>query len=350
MPIGFISYINSNRHYGFIDSPDLDIDQIFFHTTNCKKNYRHIHKGDKVFFEFNPLVDRERGAKEIAFLQNASLDGLKEDFKNGKRLKGFLKKIDNNYYVKDSDTYIFIRLIVASYEINIEEVYEEKLNTIIDYRITTFTSKNKIRAININRQFLPDCKFLVEGNITEGQIVAIVKGGYQIKIYDNIVGFLPKSLVEKNKSLLEKDEIVNVICISAGENLENVVFDLAENIENEINFQIEQARFIGLLKHGDKYLGKITNIQGFGVFVSFGLTEGLLHITQIIGETIELSKLSRKEFFKNLEQVFKKEQEIEIMFDYINDGRISLKWDKNIELNRNLYYEIYESYINLKKK
>jgi ribosomal protein S1 len=157
-------------------------------------------------------------------------------------------------------------------------------------------------------------------------------------------------LAEKNKFALEEGEIVNVICISAGENLENVVFDLTENIENEINFKFEQEKFINSLKHGDKYLGKIKNVQGFGVFVSFGLTEGLLHITQIMGETIELSKLSRKEFFKTLEQLFKKGQEIEIIFDYYNDNGISLIWDKNIELNKNLYDEIYNKYKTLQKK
>lgn len=350
MPIGYISYINSTKHYGFIDSPDLDIDQIFFHVNNCKKNYIHIYKGDKVSFEFNPFIDFESGAKEIAFLKNASLDGLKKDFENDKTLKGFLKKIDDNYYVKDRDTYIFIRLIIASYEINLEEVYEKKLNTIIDYRLTTFTSKNKIRAININRQFLSDCKLLVKGNKTEGQVVSNVKGGYQIKIYDNILGFLPKSLAEKNKFALEEGEIVNVICISAGENLENVVFNLTENFENEINFKIEQENFIDSLKHGDKFLGRIKNFQGFGVFVSFGLSEGLLHINQIMGETIELSKLQRKVFSKMIEQVFKKGQEIEIIFDYKDDNRISLTWDKSIQLNRNLNNEIYEKYKTIQKK
>lgn len=349
MPTGFISYVNNNKHYGFIDSPDLDIDQIFFHTTNCNKKYKNIYKGDKVSFEFDPLYDEESGAKEITFIKNASLDSLKEDYKNGKILTGFLKKIDGNYYVKDRDTYIFIQLIIASYEINLEDVYEEKLNTIIDYRITTFTSKNKIRAININRQFLPNCKLLIEGNKTEGQIMTIVKGGYQIKIYDNILGFLPKSLAEKSKFILEEGDIVNVTCISVGENLENVVFDLTENIENEIDFKIEQEKFINSLKYGDKYLGKVKNVQGFGIFVSFGLTEGLLHVTQIIGEKIELSKLSRKEFFKMLEQTFNKGQEIEIIFDYMKDDKISLKWDNKVELNKILQNKIYETYKNLKE-
>jgi len=349
MPVGYISHINSAGHYGFIDSPELDIDHIFFHTTNCKKSYKHIYKGDKVSFEFNPLIDQETGAKEISFLQNASLDGLKSDFENGITLKGFLKKIDDKYYVKDKDTYIFIRLIVASYEINIAEVYEDNLNKLIDYKIFTFTSKNKIRAININRQFLPECKLLVEGNQTEGQVVATVKGGYQIRIYDNILGFLPKSLALKCKTILDDGEMVNVTCIKATDDLENVVFDLTENLENTINLKIEQEKFTASLKSGDKFLGKIKGVKGFGVFISFGLSEGLLHLNHIIDGHIELSKQSKKEFSKMLEKVFYKGQEIDIIVEENIDNRISLTWDKTLERNKNLYLDIYDKFKTLDK-
>ena len=51
MPIGYISYLNKSGNYGFIDCPELNLDYIFFHYSNCNKTYRNIHKGDKVSFE-----------------------------------------------------------------------------------------------------------------------------------------------------------------------------------------------------------------------------------------------------------------------------------------------------------
>jgi ribosomal protein S1 len=272
------------------------------------------------------------------------LDGLKNDFENGNSLKGFLKKIDDKYYVKDRDTYIFIRLIIASYEINLKEVYEDNLNELIDYRIFTFTSKNKIRAINLNRQFLPDCKLLVEGNKTEGQVVSAVKGGYQIRIYDNILGFLPNSLAIKSKIILNEGEMVNVTCIKAGNDLDDVVFDLTENLENDINLKFEQENFIASLKPGDNYLGKIKRTQGYGVFICFGLADGLLHINNIIEEHSKLSKSSKKVFFKMFEQVFHKGQEIEVIVEENIDNRISLTWDKTLEQNQKLCNEIYDKF------
>jgi ribosomal protein S1 len=256
--------------------------------------------------------------------------------------KGFLKKIDDKYYVKDRDTYIFIRIIIASYEINLKEVYEDNLNKLIDFRIFTFTSKNKIYAININRTLLPNSKLLAEGNNTEGQVVSTVKGGYQIRIYDNILGFLPNSFAIRSKPILHEGELVNVTCIKAGNDLDNVVFDLTENLENDINLKIEQENFIASLKPGDKYLGKIKSTQGYGVFICFGLAAGLLHINNIIEEHSKLSKSSKKVFFKMFEQVFHKGQEIEVIVEKNIDNLISLTWDKTLDQNQKLCNDIYD--------
>lgn len=341
---GYISYINSNGHYGFIDSPDLQLDHLFFHYTNCKKSYKHIYKGDKVNFELNTNGEKGIEAINISFIKNASLDGLRKDFESNTSLKGFLKKIDNKYYVKDRETYMFIRLIIANYEINLKEVYEDNLNELIDYKIITLTDKNKIRAININRQFFPECKLLVEGNKTEGMVVANITGGLQIKIYDNILGFLPNSFVLKSKRILELGELINVTCIKASDDLGNVVFNLTENIDNAKQLIIDKENFISSLRPGDKFLGKILSTQGFGTFISIGLCEGLLHVNNILNDNLNFSKQTRKEFAKLLEQAFSKGQEIEIIVEENVNDRISFTWDKSIEVNKKLYQDFYTKF------
>lgn len=344
MAEGYISYLNRRGQYGFIDSPDLTPELIFFHSTNCKKSYTHIYKGDKVSFELNPNGEKGIEATNISFIQNASLDGLRKDFENNTLLKGFLKKINDKYYVKDRDTYIFIRLIIARHEINIDEVYEDNLNKLIDYKIIIFTDKNKILAINVNRQFLPECKLLVEGNKTEGLVVANVKGGYHIKIYDNILGFLPNSFVLKSKRNLELGEIINVTCITASEDLESVVFNLTENIDNDEQLIINKENFIASIKPGDKFLGKITSVTGYGVFISIGLCEGLLHLKHILNDNINLSKQSKKEFSEILGQAFTKGQEIEVIVEEKIVNRVAFTWDKSLEINKKLYQDFYTKF------
>lgn len=341
---GYISYINRRGHYGFIDSPDLLLDHIFFHYKNCEKSYKHIYNGDKVNFNLDPNGEKGIEATNISFIKNASLDGLRKDFVNNTSLKGFLKKIDDKYYVKDGETYIYIRLIIASYEINLKEVYEDNLNKLIDYKIITLTDRNKIRAININRQFLPECKLLVKGNKTEGLVVANVKGGFRIKIYDNILGFLPNSFVLKSKRVLEIGELVNVTCIKATDDLENVVFNLTENIDNDNKLVIDKMNFISSLKPGDKFSGKILSVKGFGIFISIGLCEGLLHLKNILNDNLNLSKQLKKEFLKLLEKSFTKGQQIEVIIEENINGRVSFTWDKSQEENKKLYLDFYNKF------
>jgi len=226
MPIGYISYLNKSGNYGFIDCPELNLDHIFFHFSSCNKTYKNIHKGDKVSFE--PEYDDTKGVipKEIAFVENATLDVLKNNFENGTHLKGFLKKIENKYYVKDLTTYMFIRLVLIDHEDNVKEVYEEHLNELIDYKIVMFTEKNKIRAINLNRQFSPDRNLLTEGHQTSGLVVAGVKGGFQVKVYENIIGFLPFSFTRTSEKKIEVGSLVEVTCIKTNKDIENYIFDL----------------------------------------------------------------------------------------------------------------------------
>jgi len=342
MPIGYISYINNISNYGFIDSPDLDIDRIFFHTTNCNISYKNIYKGDKVSFEYDPLVGIDNGAKDITFIKNASLEGLKSDFKNGSSLKGYLKKIDDRYYVKDIDTYILIRLIVAIYEVNLKEVYEDKLNSVIDYKIVTFTSKNKIRAINVNRQFSSESKLLFEGTETVGKVVSLLKGGYQIRVNGNVLGFLPNPLAKKNKPFFSIGEMINVTCIKSVDSTSGIIFDLTENLENKINFRKEQDRLIATLKIGDRFLGKVNCAKVYGLFISFGDgMNGLIHMYEILGDRSKHSKnISKKDFQKTLEEVFPKGIDIDIIIKKIIDNHIFLTWDKTLETNRYLYKDI----------
>ncbi len=340
MATGYVSIIDNKRKFGFINSPDLLEEQLFFHKGNCNKPYKHIFKGDEVNFDIDQNSTKGPMAINISFMQNKSIDELRNDFKNEISLKGLLKRINDEYFVIDKDRNVLIPLVIAKYETNLSNVYTKNINKIIDYKIITFTDKNKIKAIKIDRQFLKECKLLVEGNRTEGVVVAFNNVGYQIKVYKNIIGFLPNILVLKSERTINIGEIINVICIKADENSENVVFDLTENIDNDSNFYLEKVKFKSSLQPGDKYLGKIKSARSNGVFIYFGLCFGLLQTNKIIKDNIELLEESRKEFSKIMKEIFLKGQEIDVIVFENTDKRISLTWDIQSERNKKLYENI----------
>lgn len=349
MPAGYISHINKKGHFGFIDSPEEEIEHIYFHFNNCIKLYKNAYEGDKVSFELDVNDEKGPEAKSVSFIQNASLDGLKADFSHNNILKGFLKKIGENYYVKDKETYLYIRLIVAKHEINLNEVYEDKLNSIISYKIVSFTQDNEIKAINFNREISAEFDSLFEGLDTEAIVTLVVKWGFEIKTRGNILGFLPNSLALKRRATLEAGEIINVTCIKVSDALQSPVFDLTENIVSDNEFAVEQERFVSTLKPGDQFLGTIKSAQGFGAFVTFGLSEGLLHINNILGEENTLPKSSKKEFAKIIEKIFVKGQEIDIEVENVHENRISLALNMFSENNRDLHQKICFEYKTLKQ-
>lgn len=234
MLTGYVSRYKKIERYGFIDCPDFQLEKIFFHLKACNKRYRHVFAGDKVAFVLlpDPNVEGWYEANNVQFVDNPSLQNLRAGFDNQAVLTGFLKKIQGTYYVKDSETYILIKLSLSKYEINIEENYEAKVNQLVQYRIIIFSEINKIRAINVNRQFTENYYLLAEGLAFDAQVVSHQKGGYKVLVLDEIEGFIPGSIGFERAKPLETGERILVRLIKASEDFDNFIFDIQQDFES----------------------------------------------------------------------------------------------------------------------
>lgn len=339
MPIGFISYYKIDGNFGYIDSPEIKLDNIYFHLTNCSKSYQYVNLGDEVSFEL--LEENEKGveAKKITFRRNTSIEGLRTDFENKTVLKGNLKKIDSNFYVRDKETHILIRLFRFKSFIDTIEFYENRLNQIIEYRIVSFTHRNRIRAIDTSIDLPIESSHFFEKGSIEAQVIAKLKGGYQFKFFEQSIGFLPNSSVVTNKDL-SLGEKISVTCIFVRDFSENSFFDLTENLKYEQTFTTRKINFTESLKVGEKYWGTVISSKGYGIFISLGVFTGLLHRNNIIVTTTSFTNLSKKTLSKILDEKFRKGQEIEIVIEEINNNKISLNWDISLEPNKTLYSDI----------
>lgn len=339
MPIGYISYFKKDGNFGFIDSPEVKFDNIYFHTTNCSKSYQYVNLGDEVSFEL--LQENEKGieAKKITFRRNSSIEGLRADFANKTVLTGNLKKIDDNFYVKDKETHILIRLFRFKSFVDTKEFYENRLNQTIEYRIVSFTDRNRIRAIDTSIDLPLESSLFFEKESIEAQVIAKVKGGYQFKFFKQFIGFLSNSSVVTENEL-SLDEKISVTCIFVRDCSENSFFDLTKNLKLKQSFTTKKLRFTGSLKIGEKYWGTVKSSKGYGIFISLGAFTGLLHRNNIIDNTTTITNLSKKTLSKILDEKFRKGQEIEIIIEEINNNQISLNWDISLEPNKTLYNDI----------
>lgn len=227
MPTGYITYYNSSRNYGFIDCPELNHFDIFVCYENFNSGYKHIFASDYVEFELKVLLEENSlHATDIKFIRNSTLNYLYQDFTNKYTKRGFLKKIDDNYYVKDTETYLFIKLRVSPYETDLLNCYENKLNTQINYQIIVFSNKNKIRAINTDRKFCNEYLIATSGSVCSAKVLNKIKGGFNILVEGKILGFIPYSISYMQIADLSDNLMIKVRCIQKNESADNAVFEI----------------------------------------------------------------------------------------------------------------------------
>ena len=136
----------------------MNVDNVYFNKKQCNVKYRCIQKGDKVEFQVNWL-QLNPICENVTFVHNLSFENLKIDFQKKKILTGKLYRIDNKYFVKDKETKILIKLKISDYEVNIEDNYEYKVGSMIEYKILYISKNNRIRAINCNQIFFKGFNF-----------------------------------------------------------------------------------------------------------------------------------------------------------------------------------------------
>lgn len=215
MPFGYITYYNIAKQFGFIDCPELGYYDIYFHRTYLDSSYKNIFSSDYVEFELNFLKETDlTEAHNVKFIRNSTLGNLQNDYINNKIKRGFLKRFGEDYYVKDSETYMFIKLRIARNEIDLNKSYINNINRIINYRIVVFSTKNKIRAINTDRQFSEEFISITSGKICDAKILKKVKDGYRIIVEENILGFIPDTKANKLNPILYPEQQVKVKCVS----------------------------------------------------------------------------------------------------------------------------------------
>jgi small subunit ribosomal protein S1 len=129
--------------------------------------------------------------------------------------------------------------------------------------------------------------FHSDNNVVSGEITKIVKGGMIVDI--GIRAFLPASQfhVERTEDfsgLIGKTVEGKVIQFEREKG--NVVISRKALLQNE--FKQDKIAEFGKLRQGEGYIGKVSGITNFGIFVSLGMVSGLLHKTKMGKYTPEL--------------------------------------------------------------
>ena len=223
---GKISFINHEKKYAMIEYEEgnknktvrASIDeqsQKQMKAKNIIKKTHHFMVGDVVSFQVK-LSDRgdRMMASGTEFLYNNALDVLINKSFVSNKFIGYLKMVDDKYFVKEIDSYLFFPVPFSAWQIVPEEL---DLNEQVHFSLENIDKKEKIYASLFNNKYIPEFEQAVKLFKTKTPVMAEVFKVSPYSIYLNIIS-------EKIQAKIDFEEGLNV-----GDKIEVLISYLGKN-------------------------------------------------------------------------------------------------------------------------
>ncbi len=202
---GKVSFVNHDKEYIIIEyeqngkkkTVNGNVDEKTQLQWKAEKRIRRkhlFHIGDTVSFRVMLSGRGDRmTATDIKYLYNTGLDILINKAKTENNFTGYLKIVDDNYFVKEIGTYIFIPVPFSPWQI---KPTEQELNETVTFSLENTENKEKVTAELYNKKFIPayykaqqSCK---NKTPVEAAVFKVTQHGIYLHIFgDNIQAKLP---------------------------------------------------------------------------------------------------------------------------------------------------------------
>ena len=213
---GKISFINHEKKYAMIEYEEGNkkktvravIDEKIQKELKEKKLIKKTHHfmvGDVVSFVVK-LSDRgdRMMATGVEFLYNNALDVLINKSQLNNKFIGYLKLVDDKYFVKEIDSYLFFPVPFSPWQIVPKEL---DLNEQVNFALENTERKEKIFASLFNNDYIPEFEQAVKLFKTKTVINAEVFKVSAHGIYLNIVSNKIQSKIDFEEGIKKGDKI-----------------------------------------------------------------------------------------------------------------------------------------------
>ena len=172
---GKVSFINYEKHFATLDY----LQGTKSKSVNCKtdipgsgKKPHQYRLGDVVSFQLK-LSDRgdKMTAYNVRYLHNTAIDLLIQRAAIENRFSGYLKKVDDKYFVKEWECYILFPLQLSPWEKPPADTAE---NEAISFKLTNIDKPNAITAELFSHSFIPEYRKALQHFDKEIDIEAMV--------------------------------------------------------------------------------------------------------------------------------------------------------------------------------
>ena len=153
------------------------------------KQIHQFHVGDTVQFQLNITDTGNRAqAAEIRFLYNNALDQLIHKARTENNFIGYLKLADDNFFVKEIDSYLFFPLQLSPWQLPFTE---KELNEAVSFSLENLENPEKISARLYVNHYFPEYHSAVKAHKTaavlEAKIDKITPHGIYLRLFGNVI-------------------------------------------------------------------------------------------------------------------------------------------------------------------
>ena len=218
--MGKISFINHDKDYATIEyevngkkkTISGNISEKEQEKLRKEKIIRRIHQfhvGDEVSFM---IALSARGDKMVAdclqFHFNNALDSLINKSHIENRFVGYLKKVEEDYFVKETGSYIFFPLILSPWEKNPRE---DNLNEPVFFKLENTDKPDKATAVLFRSEYIPEYLYALQcfrkKTIMDATVYKVTPHG----IFVNVVDKKIQAKITVDKTAAQTTQIGDVL-------------------------------------------------------------------------------------------------------------------------------------------
>ena len=213
--LGKIAFINHEKKYAMVEYEDsngkkktvkANINEKLQKEQKEKKLIKKTHHfvmGDVVSFNVK-VTDRgdKMMAANIEFLYNNALDVLINKAMLSNKFNGYLKAVDDKYFVKEMDSYLFFPVDISPWQLL---PAEDELNEPVTFSLENMERKDKIHASLLNNVYIPEFNTAIKLYKSKTPVNAEVYNITAHGIYLNIVGEKIRAKISLDKKTTSQE-------------------------------------------------------------------------------------------------------------------------------------------------
>jgi len=209
---GKISFVHHDKHYVTIEythnnkkkSVNGKVDearQLQLKEQKVIKKIHRFHEGDEVYFTLERSARGDKMvAEKIRYRFNNTLGNLVNRARTNNQFHGYLKQVDDAYFVKETGSYQFFPLVLSPWELPPDN---SKLNEPVIFQLGNLNNPEKLHATLFNQRFIP--QFLAAQKHYAGK-TPLNAAVYKISphgIYLHVIGDKLKAKIPATQKLAE---------------------------------------------------------------------------------------------------------------------------------------------------